>query len=117
MRKELLVTVEYEIVVGREYYTTYGIVATREDAERIVAELKDDSASIITRTIKKSLGMLNTSILTSTGMFQLEDISLEESKEILEFLGKEDGFTSAVGHQATAEILSTILDVEAAYLS
>ena len=97
-RLESLMTItHYEVVVG-EYgtYHTYAECGTAEEAERIAASLEGYYPSI----------------LTSTGTFQLEDISLEESKEILEYLGKGGAFTSAVGHQATAEILSTLLEVE-----
>ncbi len=114
-RLESLMTItHYEVVVG-EYgtYHTYAECGTAEEAERIAASLEGyDDVTIVTISKRKELGILNTSILTSTGTFQLEDISLEESKEILEYLGKGCAFTSAVGHQATAEILSTLLEVE-----
>ena len=54
------------------------------------------------------LGILNTSILTTTGTFQLEDITLQEAQKVV----KESEILSAVGHQSTAEILTTLLGVQ-----
>lgn len=53
--------------------------------------------------------ILNTSILTSNGVYRMKTISLDEAKEQIA-----DGFKSAVGHQATAEILTELLGVEVA---
>jgi hypothetical protein len=50
--------------------------------------------------------ILNTSILTSFGSFDYTEISLEEAQEAVK-----DGFDSAVGHQSTCEVLSTLLEV------
>ena len=54
-----------------------------------------------------NLTILNTSILTTKGSFTYEPICLEETIQLVS-----DGFESAVGHQATADILTTILGVE-----
>lgn len=50
--------------------------------------------------------ILNTSILTANGVYRMKTINLEEAKELVL-----DGFESAVGHQATAEILTELLGV------
>ena len=56
------------------------------------------------------LALLNTSILTSTGLFSLDDITLTEARELVqENLNELD---SAIGHQSTAEIMSSLLEVE-----
>ena len=56
------------------------------------------------------LALLNTSILTSTGLFSLDDITLTEARELVqENLNELD---SAIGHQSTAEIMSALLEVE-----
>lgn len=56
------------------------------------------------------LALLNTSILTSTGLFSLDDITLNQARELVqENLNELD---SAIGHQSTAEIMSALLEVE-----
>ena len=54
------------------------------------------------------LAVLNTSILTTEGTFTLKDITLEEAKNLV----KENNILSAVGHQSTADILTTLLETE-----
>ena len=56
--------------------------------------------------MKKQLAILNTSILTTTGMFELQDITLEEAKQLV----RDNDILSAVGHQSTADILTTLLE-------
>ena len=45
------------------------------------------------------LAVLNTSILTTTGTFELQDITLQEAQQLV----KDNEILSAVGHQSTAE--------------
>lgn len=52
------------------------------------------------------LALLNTSILTTTGTYNLEDITLDRAKELVH--GNE--LDSAIGHASTAEIMSTLLE-------
>lgn len=52
------------------------------------------------------LALLNTSILTTAGTYNLEDITLEMAKELVS--GNE--LDSAIGHASTAEIMSTLLE-------
>lgn len=54
------------------------------------------------------VGVLNTSILTEAGEYKLVDISLEKAKEIV----SRNELDSAVGHQSTADIMTTLLGVE-----
>ena len=54
------------------------------------------------------LAILNTSILTTTGTFELQDITLQEAQKLV----KDNEILSAVGHQSTADILTTLLDTE-----
>lgn len=54
------------------------------------------------------LALLNTSILTTTGRFELKDITLEEARNLV----TENEILSAVGHQSTADILTTLLETE-----
>jgi hypothetical protein len=51
--------------------------------------------------------ILNTSILTTFGQFQYTALTLDEAKGLVE-----EGFTSAVGHSSTADILSELLEKE-----
>jgi rRNA maturation protein Rpf1 len=50
--------------------------------------------------------ILNTSILTAEGLYEMSSISLDEAKVLVA-----DGFESAVGHQSTSEIISELLGV------
>lgn len=59
-----------------------------------------------TKNWRQMVTILNTSILTSDGVYRMKTISLESAKVIIA-----DGFQSAVGHQATAEILTELLGV------
>lgn len=52
--------------------------------------------------------ILNTSILTTTGTFKLNDITLEEAKNLVH----NNDILSAVGHKSTADILTTLLQKE-----
>lgn len=54
----------------------------------------------------KIVGLLNTSILTHDGEYRLKTISLEEAKSIV----RNSELDSAIGHQATAEIMTTLLE-------
>lgn len=54
------------------------------------------------------LGILNTSILTTAGNYELKNISLEEARN----LALENELDSAVGHVSAAEIMTTLLGVE-----
>ena len=55
------------------------------------------------------LAILNTSILTTTGTFTLKDITLEEAKNLVK---ENNEILSAVGHQSTSDILTTLLETE-----
>lgn len=52
--------------------------------------------------------ILNTSILTTTGTFRLDDITLEEAKNLVH----NNEILSSVGHKSTADILTTLLEKE-----
>lgn len=56
----------------------------------------------------KKLGLLNTSIITANGDFTLEDITLEQAKQLV--YENINNLDSAIGHISTAEIMSTLLD-------
>ena len=51
--------------------------------------------------------ILNTSILTAHGLFEYEPISLKRAREIVQ-----DGFLSAIGHESTARVISTLLEID-----
>jgi hypothetical protein len=53
------------------------------------------------------LTILNTSILTAYGQFEYIPLTLEKAKELVQSLS----FQSAIGHESTAQIISTLLNV------
>jgi hypothetical protein len=55
-----------------------------------------------------ALAILNTSILTSDGQYVMETITLDQAKQLVK---DADSIDSAVGHVSTAEILTTLLDI------
>ena len=54
--------------------------------------------------------ILNTSILTQFGSYDYEPLTLEESKKLLS--ENNFDFQSAVGHQSTCDVLTTLLKVD-----
>lgn len=56
------------------------------------------------------LALLNTSILTTAGNYTLTDITLEEARQIVQ--ENVDNLNSAIGHESTAEIMTTLLEVD-----
>lgn len=65
----------------------------------------------IIKIIKEMITMitiLNTSILTTTGTFRLDNITLDEAKNLVH----NNEILSAVGHKSTADILTTLLEKE-----
>jgi len=53
------------------------------------------------------LTILNTSILTAHGNYTYRPATLEEVKDMVS-----GGFESAIGHQSTADVISTLLGVK-----
>lgn len=53
------------------------------------------------------LTILNTSILTAFGQYNYQPVSIEEARRMVS-----DGFVSAVGHESTAAIISSLLGVD-----
>ena len=53
------------------------------------------------------IAILNSSIITDWGVFLYKPISEEEIQNLI----TEEGFESFIGHQATAEIISKLLDI------
>jgi len=51
--------------------------------------------------------LMNSPVLTAYGAFNFQKITLEEAKEILK-----EGFVSAIGHEATAKLLTQLLGLE-----
>lgn len=60
--------------------------------------------------VMKKLALLNTSILTTTGNYTLIDISLNESRALI--ADNADNLDSAIGHQSTANVMTTLLGVD-----
>lgn len=58
----------------------------------------------------KKLALLNTSILTAAGSYTLTDITLDKARQLVSDNG--DNLDSAIGHQSTAEIMTTLLGVD-----
>lgn len=59
--------------------------------------------------------LLNTSILTSFGTYTYKPLTLEEARALVsEFQREGKSIQSAIGHQATAELLSSLLGIAVA---
>ena len=56
----------------------------------------------------KNITILNTSVLTNYGTYSYEPISLAKAKELI----NDNEIISAIGHSATADILSDLLEIE-----
>lgn len=57
-----------------------------------------------------ALALLNMSIITTDGTYSLQTITLQEAKDLLRKAGGR--VNSAIGHQATADLLTTLLGVD-----
>lgn len=55
---------------------------------------------------EKKVAILNVPIMTQDGIYKKSSISLEKAKDLL----GQKPFTSAIGHQGTAEVLSALLE-------
>jgi hypothetical protein len=58
---------------------------------------------------KYPVAILNGAIITADGEYSCRTISLEEVKKLIQ---SSPGIISAVGHQATAEIITDLLDIK-----
>ena len=56
------------------------------------------------------LAMLNTTIATTNGTFRITDLSLEQARQLA--MENKDNILSAIGHEATAKVMTTLLGVE-----
>ena len=56
------------------------------------------------------LAMLNTTIATTNGVFKITDLSLEQARQLA--MENKDNILSAIGHEATAKVMTTLLGVE-----
>jgi len=54
---------------------------------------------------KSPIGLFNGTVATTNGLYRISDIDLFHAKEYL----RQNGFISAIGHEATAEIMSELL--------
>src|SRR5947209_5546444 len=60
---------------------------------------------------EEKLTLLNTSILTSFGTFSYQPMTLEEARALVHKFWREGKpIQSAIGHQTTAELLSSLLE-------
>ena len=55
----------------------------------------------------KKVTLLNTSIITHSGFYSCEDITLQDAKKII---ANSDKIESAIGHESTANILTELLE-------
>lgn len=69
----------------------------RYDVRPVIKEKKQES---------KMITILNTSILASHGMYNYTPCTTEDARALAA-----EGFSSAVGHEATAQIISTVLGI------
>ncbi len=57
------------------------------------------------------IALFNGTIATTNGLYRVSDISQSEARKLI----KEHSYISAIGHEATVEIMSEILNVSVAY--
>lgn len=55
--------------------------------------------------------ILNTTILTNNGNYNLEEISLNQAKQLLKTI-EDENILSAIGHESTAVILTKLLETK-----
>lgn len=56
------------------------------------------------------LGLLNTSIITTTGTYKMTDLTLAQAKDLAQ--ANKDNLLSAIGHNPTADVLTKLLGVD-----
>lgn len=61
----------------------------------------------------KKLALLNSTVLTSNGIFSLKDISLEKARELVK--ENKNNILNCIGHEPTANTLSKLLGLEIQY--
>lgn len=54
---------------------------------------------------KLPVAFFNGTVATTNGLYRIKDIDIDTAKELV----KQNGFISAIGHEATAEIMSEVL--------
>lgn len=54
---------------------------------------------------KLPVGLFNGTVATTNGLYRIEDIDINSAKRYI----LQNGFVSAIGHEATAEIMSEVL--------
>ncbi|ABR36470.1 MULTISPECIES: YddF family protein [Clostridium] len=54
------------------------------------------------------IGIFNGTVATTNGVYKISDIDIKEAKELL----IENGFISAIGHEATAEAVSDTFNMD-----
>ncbi len=54
---------------------------------------------------KLPVGLFNGTVATTNGLYRIEDIDIDSAKRYI----LQNGFVSAIGHEATAEIMSEVL--------
>jgi len=85
----------------------YDFEETQEDFEKLGNILMNFFSDRVNSDKKVSpVYILNTSILTNYGSFNYEPIQLNNAKEMI----SQRGFVSAIGHQSTADILTSLLE-------
>ena len=58
--------------------------------------------------IRLPIAIFNGTVVTSNGLYRISDIDVDASKELIQ----RHGSISAIGHEATAKIMSEILEVD-----
>ena len=96
--------IQYEVIRFISAYSAEIVAYMEEDEIIEELELEDYTYEYENHPV----AILNCAIVTSVGNFTLKDITLEEAKEIIE----DKDVLSAVGHQSTADVLTSLLERE-----
>ncbi len=60
------------------------------------------------KNIHLPVGLFNGTVATTNGLYRIKDIEVDSAKRYI----KQNGFISAIGHEATAETMSDLLGVK-----
>lgn len=80
-------------------------VAVENEFLQVFDLLFEEDKNVVVESNRMPVALFNGTVATTDGMYTVDDIAVEEAKAYI----KKHGFISAIGHEATAEIMSEVL--------